>query len=329
MNKLKLVLVSLLSLTSIISHAGGDLINNGGGIAEKNILYAYFNLDKFMLICLRSEVCKLNDDQKMLLQKISDSFPQERESGTQIQMQSEKKSPGAFMIDGSIRVAKTGSAIGSPIVINVDQLYTLNESGQYDAVTIPEAVAILIHELGHHQGSYSHETLDLLGVKVSLVVQKKFASTPMLPWSQEVSAEVFNPPMNTAFPLLLLNIGDEVVDISELYRQTVRCHYISLPVPIFDVPDLPLLSNTPLGSILSNLHWAKMTEGESSLRVKIQGNISNKCSYRSNIQIRNNSYQMALSFKIRKLHDKWKYDPSSLEMKQYNDGWWKIIRLDP
>ena len=48
------------------AHAGrgGDLINNGGGIAEKNVLYAYAKLEGFLHLCLSSEVCKISSSQQ-------------------------------------------------------------------------------------------------------------------------------------------------------------------------------------------------------------------------------------------------------------------------
>jgi hypothetical protein len=307
--------------------AGGDLINNGGGIAEKNVLYAYDKLDNFVHLCLKSDVCKLTENQKVILQKISDGLPEEKKSVKQITMASERRTPGFFMIDGNVRVAKTGSAVGSSIFINVDLLYTKDENGNIEPVTVPEAVAILIHELGHHYGNYSHEELDLVAIKVSLLLQKELITTPLLPWSNEVSVAVFNPKKLTAFPMLILNVGDEIIDVSQLYENTVRCNYLSLPIPIVRAPDIVLLSNKPIASTLYNIHWEKISETPHHLRIKLQGNISNKCAYSNDYKIRDNTYQLAMEYTLKRESDRWVLSRSSLKMNQFKDAWWKIINL--
>ena len=322
----KLILFTLLVLHSQ-AFAGGDLINNGGGIAEKNVLYAYAKLESFIHLCLSSEACKLNEPQKQILQKIYANIPAEKKSVNQIIMASERQKPGSFMIDGNVRVAKTGSAVGSPIYINVDLLYTRNQDGDYEPVTVPEAVAILVHELGHHSGHYSHEELDLVSIKVSLFLQKEFITTPMLPWNSEISIAVYNPKLKTGYPLLILNVGDEIIDISEIYAEIVRCTFLSIPIPIVRAPDITLLSNKPLGSTLYNLHWLKITESGSRLKVRAQGNISNKCAYSHETNIRDNNYQFAMEFTLKRNDDRWIYSSSSLKMQQFKDAWWKVIKL--
>ena len=306
---------------------GGDLINNGGGIAEKNILYAYAKLEGFLNLCLSSEACKITSTQQELLKKIYDGLPEEKKSVNQIVMASERKAPGTFLIDGNIRVAKTGSSVGSPIYINVDMLYTKDQDGEVEPATIPEAVAILVHELGHHYGNASHEELDLLAIKVSLLLQKELSSTPMLPWNSEISVSVYNPKIKTGFPLLILSVGDDIIDVSEIYARTVKCTYLSIPIPIVRAPDIALLSNKPLASTLYNLHWQKIRESGDVLKVKVQGNISNKCAYSDDTKIRDNNYQLMMDFNLKRVNDHWVYVPATLSMDQFKDAWWKIIKL--
>ena len=322
------LIISLLTLGSLVAHAraGGDLVNNGGGIAEKNVLYAYERLDKYIKVCLQSESCKLNEQQKVVLLQILKGLPNEK-AAPQLFFASESKTPGFFIIDGLIRVAKTGSTIGSPIYINSDLLYSKNEAGVYDPVSIPEAVAILIHEMGHHYGEYSHEELDLIGVRASLTLQHKFISTPMIPWTSEISASVFNENLVSSFPEVLLTVGNDVIDISDKYREAVMCVGITIPIPILPIPDLELLNKKPVASILHNVHWAKLKEKNDQLYVTITGAVSNNCVYKSNIGIRNNDSKLNISFRIRKEDGNWKISRSSIEVEQYKDPWWKIIRL--
>lgn len=323
-----LIFLSLFSLISITAHgrAGGDLVNNGGGIAEKNVIYAYERLDKYIQVCLKSDSCKLSDHQKVILEQILKGLPQEK-AAPQLFFASESKAPGSFIIDGLVRVAKTGSTIGSPIYINSDLLYSKNEAGVYDPVSIPEAVAILIHEMGHHYGEYSHEELDLVGVRASLTLQNKFISTPMIPWTSEISASVFNANLVSSFPEVLLTVGNDVIDISDKYREAVLCVGITVPIPILPIPDIELLNKRPIASILHNVHWAKLKEKNDQLYVTITGAVSNNCVYKSNIGIRNNDSKLNISFRIRKENGAWKISRSSIEVDQYKDPWWKIIRL--
>ena len=327
LKKISLVLGFIFSFTSAAAVAGGGFVNNGGGLAEKNVLYAYEKLETYIELCLNSKTCKLTSDQTVLLQKILQTLPQERR-GKQLFFGSEKNAPGSFMIDGNVRVARTGDAIGSPIYINSDLLYTKAAGNSYEPVTIPEAVAILLHEFGHHHGNYSHEELDLLGVRVSLLLQQKFVATPLIPWSpNEISASVLNVDLIDGFPQVLLTVGDEIMDLSALYAQEVRCEVVTLPIPILPIPDLQLISRTPRGSLFHNLHWQTIKDKGDYLTVQISGNVSNNCQYKNDVEVRNNVFQMKISFRINKVGEKWVTDKDSISMKQFRDPWWKLIRL--
>lgn len=327
-NVSRLVLAALLSAASITAFArrGGDMVNNGGGLSEKNVLYAYEKLDKYIELCLKTPACKLSSSQRSILGQILTGLPEERKT-QQLFFASESKSPGFFIIDGLVRVAKTGSTVGSPIYINSDLLYSKNEADQYDPTSIPEATAILIHEMGHHYGNYSHEELDLIGVRVSMLMQQKFISTPLIPWTAEVSVSVFNPDLISSFPEVLLNVGDDVIDISRMYAETAMCYEITIPIPILPIPDLQLLSKKPAGSLLHNVHWDKLTEKNDTLRVNVIGNISNNCVYKMDVGIRNNDYKVSIGFVANKKNGKWVIDNNSVQMNQYRDPWYKIIRL--
>ena len=128
----QLFISAVISFASMTSFAG-TFVNNGGGIAEKNILYAYEKLDTYLQLCLNSNTCKLTADQGSLLLQIYRALPQERQT-KQLFFGSEKKNPGSFMIDGNVRVARTGDEIGSPIYINSDLLYTKGDGDSYDPV---------------------------------------------------------------------------------------------------------------------------------------------------------------------------------------------------
>jgi hypothetical protein len=318
---------TLMSATLWARGGGGDFVNNGGGIAEKNVFYAYEKIDKYIQTCLKSDACKLNEQQKVILQQIANGLPQEKQVQQQLVFASEKKNPGTFMIDGLVRVAKTGSAVGSPIYINVDLLYTKTETGDYAPMSIAEAVAVLVHEFGHHYGNYTHEELDLIGVRVSLLLQQKVVNTPMIPWNSSVSASVFNADMLQSFPQVLLTVGNDVIDLSSIYQREVHCEVLTLPIPIGPLPDIELITKTPKGSVFHNIHWEKMKERGDYYDVKITGNVSNTCEYKNQSGLRNNNFQLSISFRINKVNGLLIYDPSTLEMNQFKNPWWKLIRF--
>ncbi len=327
-NTMKAFFAAAFVFSSINAFAiqGGDWVDNGGGIAEKNVLYAYERLEKYVEVCLTSGACKLDSRQREIIAKIAKGLPQELR-GRMLYFGSEQKTPGFFMIDGLVRVAKTGSNPGSPIYINSDLLYSKSPTGEYTAVTIPEAVAILIHELGHHYGNYTHEELDLLGVRISLLMQSKMSVTPLLPWSDDFSAMIFTKDVYTAYPDVILNVGDDLIDISQAVANEAMCYRFSIPIPVLPIPDLDLVSRKPTGSVLYNLHWDKFDEGTDKMKVKLIGNISNNCLFKTNILLRSNDFKMSISFTATKMNNKWKYDASSLVVEQYRDPWYKVIRL--
>ena len=319
-------LVLIVSSLQARAGRGGDLVNNGGGIAEKNVLYAYEKLDVYLKLCLNSNACKLTLDQKKIVEQIYKSLGEEKQNRNQIEFLSEKAKPNSFILEGQVRVARTGSRVGSVIMINTDLLYS-QIGNTYTAVSIPEAVAILVHELGHHYGKYTHDELDLIGVRVSMLMQQKMINTPLLPWNAIVSASVFNADAFVGFPQVILSVGDEVIDISKIYEDSVHCQVLTLPIPILPIPDLQLLTKTPVGSLLHNVHWEKIKDGDDVLKVQIRANVSNNCLYKNDVKYRNNNFQLSIEFNVTKTDMKWKYDPSSLKLNQFKTPWWKLIRL--
>lgn len=320
----------LITKAPAFASLGGDMVNNGGGIAEKNILFAYSKLEKYIQNCLNSDICILSDGQKNILNKILTHLPEEKQNQQQLSFFSERKYPGTFIIDGLIRVAKTGSTVGSPIYINLDLLYSRNEVNGYVPVSVPEAVAILIHEMGHHYGNYTHEELDLIGVRVSLFLQKIFISTPLVPWTSDISVNVFNSNLTSSFPEVLLSVGDDAVDISSLYDKEALCYGFTIPIPILPIPDIQLLSKKPVGSLFHNIHWDKFKEDNSGniLRMRVVGNVSHNCLYKVDIgALRINDYKMSIEFIAYKVNGRWVVDKQSIKMNQFQEPWYKIIRL--
>ena len=101
----------------------GDHINNGAGLAERNVLFAYANLEKYIGLCLDFPSCRITPYERGLLERIRNAMPTERAAPEQIRFLSEREHPGTFIIDGEMKIAKTGSQVGSAIYMNLDLLY--------------------------------------------------------------------------------------------------------------------------------------------------------------------------------------------------------------
>jgi hypothetical protein len=316
---------------SVKSFAGGDLVNNGGGLAEKNILFALARVEKLSAICLTSETCKLNAKEKGILLKIIKNMPLERQNQVQIQFRSEVKSPGFFNIDGEIKVAKTGLQIGSPIFVNTDMLYHTNSNGLIESISLSDSLAILLHELGHHQGVYTHDELDLMAIKIAQATQQKIYSTPLLPWSNIIQSTLINGEGKESFPDFILYVQDEAFDFSNLLEKKVFCPVMEIPIPVIPIPDITIGKNKPNGVFIHNLHWSKQDSKGGDY--EIVANLSLNCKGKPKVLILNNDYKVKISFKINSeksedgLNKKWVLDRESLKVKQFRNPWWKFIRL--
>ena len=87
-----------------------------------------------------------------------------------------------FMIDGAVRVAKTGHSWGAPVIFNEDLLVVEIENENFRALSFYEILGIMIHEFGHHQEQMlnsaglpllTHEQLDEVAVKTISYLQDR------------------------------------------------------------------------------------------------------------------------------------------------------------
>ncbi len=315
-------------LVSFGARAGGDYVGNGGGLAEKNILFAYENVERYARLCLDFVSCRLTNAERVILADIVDAMKQERRVRDQVGFVSEKRRPGFFILDGEMKVAKTGSRIGSPIYINSDMIYAKNQFGVVQPMSIPSALAVLIHELGHHVSRASHEALDLLGVKVSLFVQNRIQSTPVLPWDETISATIVQPSEMKSFPQILLNVGEEVLDLSKAFHDSVFCPKLTIPILILPFPDLQFGNERPEGTLFHNVHWEKSEREGVAGSYTILGNLTHVCPAEDHQPAGVNSFQMRIFFQTttdRKGKPKLIYQ--SIRLEQAYEPWYKMIRF--
>ena len=107
-----------------------------------------------------------------------------------IEFKSERENPGFFLLDGQVRIAKTGTNRGDVIYVNSDM-------AEANKVEITEATAVLSHELGHHFGVTDHQKLDKFGASIKEYVTKfQISASELLPGAsgvdQVADLSVFN-----------------------------------------------------------------------------------------------------------------------------------------
>ena len=325
---MKSILLAFLFISSF-AHAGGDYIGNGGGLAEKNILFAFNNVERYARLCLDVSSCRLTNAERDLLFDILSAMKQEYKADP-VQFASEKKQPGFFLLNGEMKVAKTGSKIGTPIYINRDMIYSRNSFGTVQPMSITDALAILVHEIGHHVSAASHEALDLLGVKVSMFLQNQIQSTPLLPWSDQISATIVQPRGSKSFPQILLNVGDEVLDMSQAFHDTVFCPKMTIPILILPFPDLQFGNETPEGTIFHNVHWERSEREGLAGSFTILGNLTHFCPTEDQAGqpfAGFNSFQYRISFSTVEKNGKPKLRQETITMQQSYEPWYKMIRF--
>ncbi len=116
------------------------------------------------------EECQIEPGSQSATIKWLNSEAAEHEPKIQFDSGAEK-----FLIDGAVRIAKTGRTWGAPVIFNEDLLAVETSPGNFEALGFFETLAILIHEYGHHQDFYlrqsglrplEHHELDLIAVRV-------------------------------------------------------------------------------------------------------------------------------------------------------------------
>lgn len=310
------------------SFLGGDDVGNGGGLAEKNFLIAAQNLESYSQLCLSLDACRLDMTEREVLAAIVYSMPQQRLGKSQIQFRSEKQEPGFFILNGEPKVAKTGSRVGDPIYINTDMIYAKNGFGTIEALSIPDALAILLHEYGHHVSRLSHSELDLLGVKVSLFLKNRIQHTPVLPWNQQVSVTMIQAQHLQSFPQVLLNIGPEIWNLSEMVKHSVFCPVFNIPIPILPFPDLQLGRQKPLGVYLHNLHWTSAARESATGDFSSRANLTHVCPSGTGFLTGVNSFRLRIEFSVeRGSRGELKLKEKSVKVNQDYEPWYKLIQL--
>lgn len=241
----------------------GDEVNNGGGLGEKNVTYAYLQLERPIEICLNSRQCHLDLREKQILLSILSSLHQEYKNPDQLQFLSGKKNPEFFKIDGQIKLAKTGDRVGDSIYINMDLLNLYEENGEEEEgiMGLGAATGMLIHELGHHQGIKDHALLDLLGQKVSLAMQDTINVYSPFPHMKKVFLLTLTPKKMFSFSTVLLYVGEDIFDLTDFFKKELHC---------------PLHGQVQ-GAKIFNAYWSKVKMARKEIQFELTGHLRLQC----------------------------------------------------
>jgi len=305
-----------------ILSAGGDWAGNGGGIAEENILYAFVNLEKFITICLNTNLCKINKKEAEILSNIKSALPEEIKNKKIIQFISEAKHAGTFIIAGEMKIAKTGDNVGDTILINTDLLYSNTYGGGKRALSIHEAVTLLIHELGHHHNNDNHMQLDYLGIKLSRLLTQMTDKASLFPHDNSIMALAMNSNIEKDYTQSLIYIDDKVIDASTVLKKEVEC-------PLIRGIDI---SRKAYGAVYHNLYWEKIKKrrGTKTYKFKLRGSLTILCDAEGGKK-NQKMYQASVSFKMKKIKKNgkttWRFKENSLKANLIHDAWWMILKL--
>ena len=145
---------------------GGDIIGNGGGLAEGTFEYAYQILASVLRDCLDSGYCVEDSRDVEILSKIRTITKQNIQNSQYLIFLSGEDYGNLFedKSSGEIRTAVTSLRPQNPIFINTNHLY--DEKNGKSNWSVASAISLLVHEVGHQTGTTDHVYLDRLGQKV-------------------------------------------------------------------------------------------------------------------------------------------------------------------
>ena len=220
---------------------GGDIIGNGGGLAEQNFTYALTQLADFIQEAIKEGMVKAEDAEQLKI--IGRQARLEAEKSDKLVFVSGRNNPGLFKSadSGEVRLATTGLSADTPILVNLDLLYSKQPDGESEMLPLPVMVASLVHELGHNVGLKDHAYLDFLGARVRRMIEREY---------NRVSRQLGSGPRvemvsinlgGSGLPRLNLMVDETLVPFEQELHQALKCRNGSLP----------------RSARMSNQHWEK------------------------------------------------------------------------
>lgn len=161
----------LISVTGFTK--GGDVVGNGAGLSENNVIYAYKLLPQLLETCIAKESCYQTQTDLLAFKKIKQALTVSlrNELNEMLQFVSATGAPDFFVtgLNEPDRIAKTCLNEGCTVFFNIDLLNRRN-------LNYPNLASILTHEFGHQAGFTDHAYLDGLGAKIRTLAESKFTS---------------------------------------------------------------------------------------------------------------------------------------------------------
>lgn len=245
----------------------------------------YSSLD-FYISIIETSAADFSKDELQILNLIKKNLPRINERSSQLRFELGSKRKDLFYIDGSMKSAVTGSNPGDPIYFNLESVEFKNIRGEQEALSFESLLSLLVHELGHHVSTKSHEFLDHLGIKFANYI-KDITTSGFIRFYSEMglytqppffSYHVFSKKIDFPYHEAadLLAIGDDLNFIflnswieTQLSCQTglkpkgYKIKTISVPMPGFSLESKKLFFSLDLSVILNcggeaelkNLRW--------------------------------------------------------------------------
>lgn len=206
-------------------------------------------------------------------------------------------------------------------------LYQTNTAGKIVPLALPQAVALLIHELGHHHNYTDHTMLDLLGVKVSMALNRDLEKARVLPGYENLQAMVVNKLGKNTRPKVLLYVGDQIWDLSQSVQHEFHCTTITIPI----FGSVPFGNKKPVGTILHNISFTKQDikaiNKESSFT--LTGSLVHFCKGSSGELVQVTNTKLDVSFKATLVNTgsdfSWIFSKNSLVVDQYKEAFMKLF----
>lgn len=221
---------------------GGDIIGNGGGIAEIRLHQIFERLPRLLRGCLTLTQCELATSERAKLAAIVQVAKDNRDLPYRLIFVSGKEYPLFFSSPDLkvIRTAKTGFTSRLPIFVNRDHLYRHG----VPSLETDEMLSLLVHELGHQVGIREHNKLDQLGGRVSQFVMNgsSHINRRFDGWLMEWQVVSFLQPTNWAE--MWWSWGEQAYSLTPGLRQSAKC----------DDPD-----RFAVGGRVTNIHWQRDT----------------------------------------------------------------------
>ena len=229
-----LIYIFILLSTKIFA-GGGDIVGNGGGIAEANFVHAFTNLSKIIQTCINTQSCpNLSESNFTLLTSIEEISRDNFRKIEKLKFVKADKNPGLFETEDSdeVRLAVTGLSEDAPIYINLDLLYKTVNGKSIPAIDVGEIVSILVHESGHNIGFHNHSILDYLGSIIRDYISQKHNSYQYHLEDMDFELNLINYPEYLTLDQFWVSWGEESRDITEIIHRNYFCDDGSKPYGI-------------------------------------------------------------------------------------------------